>query len=161
MRRLTAIMILSLFSLSWTQSETTLVEQRIRRIENGLIAIKSPESMFHPDSEELAHPKTLAERMAHYKVPGMSIAVISDNRIEWAKAYGTMDAETGAPATTETIFEAASTSKLITTVMALNFVQRGLIDLDCNMSYPLGHIPVFSKQQDLVSSPHSRNVSSH
>jgi len=134
MRRLTAIMIVLLFSLSLTQSETNLVEQRIRRIENGLIAIKSPESMFQPDSEELAHPKTLAERMALYKVPGVSIAVINENRIEWAKAYGTQDVDTGAPATTETIFEAASTSKLITSVMALNFVQRGLIDLDTNVN---------------------------
>ena len=29
----------------------------------------------------------LAERMAHYKVPGLSVAVINDGKIEWARGY--------------------------------------------------------------------------
>jgi CubicO group peptidase (beta-lactamase class C family) len=45
-----------------------------------------------------------------------------------------MDVNTGAPATTESIFKAGSTSKLITAVMALHFVQEGLIDLDQNVN---------------------------
>jgi CubicO group peptidase (beta-lactamase class C family) len=72
--------------------------------------------------------------MEHYKIPGVSIAVINDDRIEWTKVYGTMDVNSGAPVTTETIFEAASTSKFITSVMALHFVQSGLIDLDTNVN---------------------------
>ena len=45
-----------------------------------------------------------------------------------------MDVNSGAPVTIETIFEAASTSKFITSVMALHFVQEGLIDLDTNVN---------------------------
>jgi CubicO group peptidase (beta-lactamase class C family) len=109
-------------------------EQNISRIENGLvefnIATYNPATLFKPDSVQLANRKTLAERMTTYKVPGASIAVINGNQIEWTKAYGTMDVNTGAPVTTETIFEAGSTSKLITAVMALHYVQKGLIDLD-------------------------------
>ena len=45
-----------------------------------------------------------------------------------------MNVNTGAPVTTETIFEAGSVSKLITTVMALQFVQKGLIELDKNVN---------------------------
>jgi len=90
--------------------------------------------MFQPDSTQLANPKTLAERMTQYKTPGVSIAVISENQIEWTKAYGTMDAKTGKPVTDETIFEAASTSKFITAVLVLHLVEKGLIDLDTDVN---------------------------
>jgi len=103
-------------------------------IENGLIEFKSPAGMFQPDSAQLANPKMLTERMEYYRVPGVSIAVINDNQIEWTKAYGTMDVNTGAPVTTETIFEAASTSKFITSVMTLDCVQKGLVELDINVN---------------------------
>jgi len=134
MRKLIATMTVFLIAISCSQKEPNQVEQRIHRIENGLIEFKSPEGMLHPDSEQLANPKMLVERMEHYKTPGVSIAVINDYRIEWTKAYGTLDVNTGAPVTTETIFEAASTSKFITAVMALNFVQKGLIALDTNVN---------------------------
>ena len=112
------------------------IEQRIYRVENGLIEFEfeSSAELFKPDSVQLANPKTLAERMEHYKTPGVSIAVVNNNKIEWAKAYGIMDVKTGVPVTTETIFEAGSTSKLITAVMALQFVQKGLIELDTNVN---------------------------
>jgi CubicO group peptidase (beta-lactamase class C family) len=127
-------MLVLFFGISCSQNGPNQIEQRIHHIENGLIEFKSPESMLQPDSEQLANPKILAERMEHYKIPGVSIAVINDYRIDWTKAYGTLDVNTGAPLTTETIFEAASTSKFITSVMALNFVQKGLIALDTNVN---------------------------
>ncbi len=92
------------------------------------------DSLFIPSKEQLAHPKTLAERMKHYNTPGVSIAVINNYEIEWAKGYGTMDVNTGAPVTTETIFEGASTSKLLTAVLALHFVQKGLLELDADVN---------------------------
>ena len=114
------------------------IEQKISRIENGLIEFNiadfNPADVFKPDSAQLANTKTLDERMVFYKVPGVSIAVINNNRIEWTRAYGTMDVNTGAPVSAETIFEAGSTSKLLTAVMALYFVEEGLIDLDQNVN---------------------------
>jgi CubicO group peptidase (beta-lactamase class C family) len=137
MRKLTATM--AVFSIliscsSCSQTEPNQIAQRMNRVENGLIEIKSPADMLRLDSTQLANAKTITERMEHYKVPGVSIAVINDDHIEWTKVYGTMDVNSGAPVTTETIFEAASTSKFITAVMALHFVQRGLIDLDANVN---------------------------
>ena len=38
---------------------------------------------------------TLAEPMHRFHVPGLSIAVIRDFKIHWAKAYGIADAESG------------------------------------------------------------------
>ncbi len=72
--------------------------------------------------------------MEYYSVPGVSIAVVSGYKLEWAKAYGTMNVKTAAPVTTESIFEAASTSKFVTAAIALSFVERGLIDLDADVN---------------------------
>ncbi|MBK9760223.1 MAG: serine hydrolase [Flavobacteriales bacterium] len=49
---------------------------------------------------------TIEERMAHYGVPGMSIAVIKDNKIAWIKSYGVVDKETKEPVTDATLFQA-------------------------------------------------------
>lgn len=73
---------------------------------------------------------TLEERMAEYKIPGVSVAVIQDGRIAWARAYGNRKAGQETPATTDTLFEAASTTKVLTAATALHFVERGRIDLD-------------------------------
>jgi CubicO group peptidase (beta-lactamase class C family) len=86
--------------------------------------------MFQPDPEQLAHPASISDRMQHYATPGVSIAVIHDWRIETARAYGVLNAGTGVPVTTDSLFEAASTSKFITAVMALRCVQDGRIALD-------------------------------
>ena len=133
-------------NLSAQQNDKKGIDQRIHRIENGLIEqqiydfaqgkieFARLDSIFIPSTEQLANPKTLQERMEQYNTPGVSIAVINNNQIEWAKGYGIMDANTGAPVTTETIFEAASVSKLLTAVMALHFVEKGLFDLDANIN---------------------------
>ncbi len=44
-------------------------------------------------------PFNLEDRMDYYKVPGISIAVIKDFKIEWSKQYGVMDSETQNPVT--------------------------------------------------------------
>jgi len=135
MHKLIVTITVLLIIVSCSQQKTNLgIDQRIHHIESSLIEFKSPAGMFQPDSTQHANLKTLTERMEHYKVPGVSIAVINDYKIEWTKAYGTMDINTGTPVTTETIFEAASTSKFITAVLALHFVQKDLFDLDINVN---------------------------
>ncbi|MFC1573113.1 serine hydrolase domain-containing protein [Candidatus Eisenbacteria bacterium] len=125
--------LLALCSCSDSSIESGVVHD-YEQIENRLIEFKSPAGMLQPDSAQCANTKTLEERMVFYNTPGVSIAVAGNGRVEWAKAYGIMDANVGTPVTTETIFEAASTSKLVTSVMALYFVQQGGIDLDTNVN---------------------------
>ena len=117
--------------------ENNLTEQRIFNLEEGKIEFELMDSLFLPSIAQLDNPKTLAERMEHYRVPGVSIAVINNYNIEWANGYGIMDGNTGAPVTIGTIFEAASTSKLLTAVLALHFVEMGLIELDTNVNHYL------------------------
>lgn len=67
----------------------------------------------------------LADRMAHHRVPGLSVAVLEDGEIAWARGYGLADAATGRRIDQATCFQAASISKFVTTVAALRLVERG------------------------------------
>lgn len=73
---------------------------------------------------------TVSELMARFKVPGVSIAVIRDQQIHWAKGYGVADVATGAPVNAETMFQAASMSKPVAAMAVLRAVQDGLFALD-------------------------------
>ena len=71
---------------------------------------------------------TLQERMEFYGVPGASVAVLNDGKIEWARAYGVKDVSTGEPVDAHTLFQAASMSKPVAGVAALQLVEEGLVD---------------------------------
>jgi CubicO group peptidase (beta-lactamase class C family) len=62
--------------------------------------------------------------------PALSVAVIKDFKVEWARAYGFRDAEEKSPATVETLFQAASISKPVAAAAALRFVEKGRLDLE-------------------------------
>jgi len=72
---------------------------------------------------------TLFERMAYYHVKGVSIAVIKDYSIEWAKAFGWADSAEQRPATTATKFQAGSISKSLNGVGIMKLVQEQKLDL--------------------------------
>ncbi len=72
----------------------------------------------------------ILERMKYYKVPGASIAVIKDYKIDWAKGYGLADTTQKSPVTTETMFSAGSISKFLMAVTALKMVENGQIELE-------------------------------
>lgn len=98
---------------------------RIERVENGLM----------PSVRIQGGPVwTLQERMEHYGVPGLAIAVFDDYEIEWVKAYGVIDSVSGIPVTEETLFQAASISKPVAAVATLHYVDEGVFDLDADVN---------------------------
>jgi CubicO group peptidase (beta-lactamase class C family) len=86
---------------------------------------------------------TLREAMQWLRVPGVSIAVIRDFKIHWAKGYGVADVETGKPVEIGTLFQAASISKPVTAMAALRLVQDGRLSLDDDVNTLLKswHVP--------------------
>jgi CubicO group peptidase (beta-lactamase class C family) len=94
----------------------------IARIENGLMA---PVTLIGQPSAV----GSVQERMAHYKVPAVSVAVIEGGKLAWARAYGKAIAG-GRPASTATLFQAASISKPLAAAAALTLVHRGRLSLD-------------------------------
>jgi CubicO group peptidase (beta-lactamase class C family) len=65
-----------------------------------------------------------------FSVPGVSVAVIRNFTIEWARGYGVADVDSGAPVTTDTLFQAASISKPVAAMASLKAVQDGRFSLD-------------------------------
>ena len=86
--------------------------------------IAAIESAQVPDRQGL-DGFTLEELMYELGVPGLSIAVIRDFEVHWAKGYGPADIETGAPVDVETVFQAASISKPVAAMAVLKAVQDG------------------------------------
>jgi CubicO group peptidase (beta-lactamase class C family) len=77
---------------------------------------------------------TLQEIMQKYRVPGVSVAVISGFRVHWAKGYGVADVETDRRVDVDTRFQAASISKPVTTMAVLKAVQDNRLSLDADVN---------------------------
>lgn len=82
-------------------------------------------------SLSLLRGRILIDRMAHYDAPGLSIAVINDGILAWAKGYGKL---TNSPDSklvdTNTLFQAGSISKSLNAIGALLLAQQEKISLD-------------------------------
>ncbi|MCI0691639.1 serine hydrolase [candidate division KSB1 bacterium] len=104
------------------------LESRIQRVETGLL----PAVLVKGDPTW-----TMQERMQHYKVPGVSIAVIENFKIAWSKAYGLRDTATKEPVALETLFQAGSISKPVAAMVALKKVEKGRLSLDENINNKL------------------------
>lgn len=72
---------------------------------------------------------TLSERMKHYNVAGLSVAVVDNYQIVWAKGYGYADKKEGRNVTVNTMFEPGSISKSINAIGMLKLAQQGKLDL--------------------------------
>jgi CubicO group peptidase (beta-lactamase class C family) len=72
--------------------------------------------------------------MEAHDVPGVSITVIKDFKIEWAKGYGILKYGGNEAVTPDTLFQAGSLAKPVTAVGALHYVEQGLLYLDENVN---------------------------
>jgi CubicO group peptidase (beta-lactamase class C family) len=114
--------------VSTTVHAASQMDPNIKRVEAGLLPIAA---------EEIGIPANIRDRMQAYRVLGVSIAVIDEGKIAWAKGYGIADSTTGRPVTTKTLFQAASISKPISAMGVLLLVQNGLVTLDSNVNEKL------------------------
>lgn len=113
-----------------SQSPDAALAAHISRIENALlpaVVIKG----------QPPRPMTISDRMAHYKVPAVSVAFFDHGEILWARAYGFADVAAKKPATPDTLFQAASISKPVTALGALRLVQDGKLNLDEDVNLEL------------------------
>lgn len=128
--RIILIALLSTALLSGCQQTTPEIDDpeilaEIEAVENGL---------RNPVSFEGDPFWTIEERMNHYGVPGVSIAVIKDFKVHWSKTYGIVDRDTKKPVVEHTLFQAGSISKPVAAMAMLRQVQEGKLELETEVN---------------------------
>ncbi|MBM3312468.1 MAG: beta-lactamase family protein, partial [Candidatus Aminicenantes bacterium] len=103
--------------------QKALTQKRVRAAERGLmrtVYLKglSPERL------------TLVDRLAFYRVPGIGLAVVDKNAVEWSRAYGLKDAQSGQTLTPETVGQAGALSQLVASAVVFKLAQDGRLRLD-------------------------------
>lgn len=119
------ICVFFLFTSACFKTSKVDLTDRIQRVENGLIP--QPGIVIKGQAPQKMR---LADRMEALRVPGVSIAVINDYKIEWAKGYGVKEVGGKEPVIPEILFQAASISKPVVSAAALHFVEQGILELD-------------------------------
>jgi len=91
--------------------------------------LRSPEEL-----ESFVDGFVSAEREA-YDLAGITVAVVKDGQVYFAKGYGWADVEQQVPANaSETLFRPGSVSKLFTWTAVMQLVEQGKLDLDADVN---------------------------
>ena len=128
--RLLPVIVYSLICLlvtSCTLPHPVDISQEIQAIENGLLP------PIQVSGDTLTH-YSMEDRMEYYHVPGVSIAIVKDGKIHWAKGYGIANAQSATPVDTATLFQAGSISKPLAALGALKLVEEDRLDLDTDVN---------------------------
>jgi CubicO group peptidase (beta-lactamase class C family) len=106
-------------------------------------------------------PVSLATRMSQLHVNAVSIAVIRDGKLDWARAYGFADEERNIAATPDTLFQAGSISKPLAALAALKRVDADTLDLDRNVNNYLKSWKLPDNEFTAVHKVTVRNILNH
>lgn len=108
-----------------------------------------------------APPRMLTDRMAWWKVPAVSIAVLEDGEVAWTGAFGETRVDGGEPVDEGTLFAVKSISKPVAATVALDLVEDGLLALDEPLAERLVSWPVPDNEHTRATAPTLRHVLSH
>ena len=101
------------------------VENRIKQVENRLMSwVQTQDTLKW----------SLKQRMDFYKIQGLSVAVINEYKIEWAKGYGWANTSVHKAVTPQTLFQSASISKSLNGVGVLKLAQDKKLDLNTDIN---------------------------
>jgi CubicO group peptidase (beta-lactamase class C family) len=83
-------------------------------------------------------------------LPGVAVGVVADQRLVWAKGFGSADTGTRLPMTPQTKFRMASHSKLFTATAVMQLREEGRLRLDDPVSQ---HLPWFKVNPSAADDP--------
>ncbi|QNK02252.1 serine hydrolase [Dyella telluris] len=124
----------ALFVCGWVSTATSLAASAVSPV--TLARITAVESCLPDAVVVIGQPRsceTLAQRMRDWHVHGVSVVVIHNGAIDWAKGYG-MAGDGGEAVTTQTLFQAGSISKPVAAMAALRLVKQGKLSLDTDVN---------------------------
>lgn len=121
-----------------------------------------------PLPDEIANPKYqpvidalqdfISYQMQDKDLPAVSIALVDDQEVVWARGFGFADPENKVAATANTIYRVGSVSKLFTDIGIMQLVERGEIDLDAPVTQ---YLPDFSPHNPFGKPITLRQLMSH
>ena len=89
-------------------------------------------------------------RMAYQELPGMSVGIVYDQELIWAKGFGFSNREEKKPATTKTLYRIASITKLFTSTAIMQLRDQGKLHLDDPVKK---HLPWFKIKSSHTDAP--------
>ncbi len=85
--------------------------------------------------------RTIEAEMKANKTPGASIAIVSDDKIIFAKGFGTTSAENGNAVNADTLFRMGSTTKMFTAATLVSLASQEKIKLDAPIGNYVKNLP--------------------
>jgi len=119
--RATLVMLLLAFVPAAAQTGATLPSDKIEKIE-----------------------KAITSAMSRQNMPGLSVSVVTNQKLLWSQGYGLSDLENFIPAKAVTVYRLGSISKTITAIAVMQMVERGKLDLDAPIQK---YCPAFPQKQ--------------
>jgi CubicO group peptidase (beta-lactamase class C family) len=92
----------------------------------------------------------IPRQLRRHGVPGVSVALVDEHGIVWARGFGHADLERRVRATTQTVYQVGSLSKVVTATAVMREVERGRLRLDAPIQK---YLPKFSIQSRWGSDP--------
>jgi CubicO group peptidase (beta-lactamase class C family) len=120
-------------------------DEAVRRAATRALAQVAPadrERQLRPEALVALLDERVPALLAEHRVPGLAIALIRDRRLVWSKGYGRRVAGSGDAVSTDTVFEAASMSKPVFALLALQLADAGRLPLDRPLADDGAELPV-------------------
>ena len=102
--------------------------------------------------------RTIEREMRVQQIPTMSIALVDDQEIVWARGFGMANPKDSSAATAQTVYRVGSVSKLFTDVAVMQLVEAGKLDLDARVST---YLPDFKPENPYGKAITLRQLMSH
>jgi CubicO group peptidase (beta-lactamase class C family)/D-alanyl-D-alanine dipeptidase len=100
----------------------------------------------------------IRRQVADKKLPALSIALVDDQKVVWARGYGHADPGKKLRATADTVYRVGSVSKLFTDLAVMQLVERGALDLDSPVTK---YLPDFKPEDPFDKEITLRQLMSH
>jgi CubicO group peptidase (beta-lactamase class C family)/D-alanyl-D-alanine dipeptidase len=119
-------------------------------------AVIGPSTEYALVAERLS--RMISREVADKRLPALSIALVDDQKIVWARGFGYARPEDAVPATAATVYRVGSVSKLFTDIAVMQLVERGVVDLDAPITR---YLPDFAPQNPFGTAVTLRHLMTH
>ncbi|MBF9220145.1 serine hydrolase domain-containing protein [Hymenobacter ruricola] len=115
---------------------------------------QSPAVFYTLDGRRLPAPeinRLVRQLMDTARIPGLALALLENNQVQYLRAYGFRNLETRAPLETSTAMYGASLSKAVFACLVMQLVQEKRLDLDRPLhTYLPKPLPEYDAYRDLT-----------